>query len=260
MLVYPQLTTGTLAQFPVRKERRLRTVVNSLGDRSTIKLADPQGAITAWRLEYANLSDAEMANLQQFFISTEGSLNVFTFLDPTGNLFAWSDHLDNEAWTVGPYISLTANVIDPFGGSNGWQISNSGEGPQSISQALSAPGGYLYTLSAYVRSSSPTVVTLLVGTARADLVCGTGWQRITFSARGDATAQSCEFGLEIAANTSIDVFGLQAEPQPAASRYKACTTGGVYENAYFRDDTLQATTNDANRHAVTVNIVNADSL
>src|SRR6516164_5022152 len=106
MLVYPQLTTGTLAQFPVRKERRLRTVVNSLGDRSTIKLADPQGAITAWRLEYANLSDAEMANLQQFFISTEGSLNVFTFLDPTGNLFAWSDHLDNEAWTVGPYISL----------------------------------------------------------------------------------------------------------------------------------------------------------
>lgn len=260
MLVYPQLTTGTLAQFPVRKERRLRTVLNELADRSTIKVADPQGAITQWRLEYTNLSDAELSSLQQFFISTEGSLNIFTFLDPTGNLFAWSDHLDNEVWTVGPYVSLTANVADPLGGTNGWQMSNSGAGPQSISQVLCTPGAYLYTLSAYVKSTSTTVVTLLLGEGRADRMCSAGWQRITFSERGDGSAQSSEFGLEVPANVSVEVFGLQVEPQPAASIYKPSTTGGVYEKAYFIDDTLLATTSDVNRHALTVNIIHADSL
>ena len=41
MLVYPQLGTGALSQFPVRKTRRTRTVVNRAADGSTIKLADP---------------------------------------------------------------------------------------------------------------------------------------------------------------------------------------------------------------------------
>jgi hypothetical protein len=260
MLVYPQLTSGALAQFPVQRQRRLRTVINKLADSSTIKLADPHGAITEWRLAYSGLSDAELFALQQFFISTEGSLNVFTFLDPTANLFAWSDHLDNDAWTVGPYLSLTAAVSDPLGGTNGWQVSNSGDGPQSLSQTLSAPGGYQYTLSAYVQSSSPTHVTLLSGANRADRVSRAGWQRLVFSTRGDATSESVQFGLEVPAKASIGVYGLQVEPQPAASMYKPATTGGVYENAYFRDDILLATTVDVNRHAVTVNIINADSL
>jgi hypothetical protein len=125
---------------------------------------------------------------------------------------------------------------------------------------VSVPGGYLYTLSVYVRSSSPTVVTLLLGVERADRVCGIGWQRITFSTRGDAAAASCEFGLELPAKASVEVFGLQVEPQAAASTYKSSTDGGVYENAYFRYDTLAATTTDINHNAVTVKIVNADSL
>jgi hypothetical protein len=260
MLVYPQLVSGALAQFPVRKRRRLRTIENALADGSMIKLADPQAAVTEWRLEYTNLSDAELSNLQQFFISTEGSLNVFTFLDPTTNLLAWSDHLDNSVWVIGPYISLTANVTDPSGGTNGWRISNSGAGSQSISQTLSAPGGYLYTLSAYVQSSSSVAVTLLLGAERADRVSGTSWQRITLSTTGDGAAESVEFGLELPGNSSVDLWGFQVEPQRSASAYRPSTTGGVYERAYFRDDALLCTATDVNRHAVTVNIINADSL
>src|ERR1035437_9312192 len=99
MLLYPQLSTGALSQFPVRKHRRLRTVVNTMADGSTIKLADPGATATEWQLNYSGLTDGELAVLQQFFRDAEGRLQGFTFLDPTANLLAWSDHLENVAWS-----------------------------------------------------------------------------------------------------------------------------------------------------------------
>ena len=60
-LVYPQLGSGALSQFPIRKTRRTRTVMNRAADGSTIKLADPAGVTTEWGLPYADLSDQEAA-------------------------------------------------------------------------------------------------------------------------------------------------------------------------------------------------------
>ena len=100
MFVYPQLATGALCQFPLRKSRRSRTVTNRAADGSTIKLADPAAEITEWQLEYAGLSDVEAASLQGFFASVEGTLIGFTFLDPAGNLLASTDKLDGEVWQV----------------------------------------------------------------------------------------------------------------------------------------------------------------
>src|SRR5581483_3892494 len=99
MLIYPQLTTGTLTQFPVQKRRRLRTLVNTLADGGCLKLADPAAEITEWQLKYSDLSDQEAVALQQFFQAAEGSLQAFTFLDPTVNLFSWSDCLDHADWS-----------------------------------------------------------------------------------------------------------------------------------------------------------------
>jgi hypothetical protein len=63
MSVYPQLVTGVMSQFPIVKQRRPRTVVNAAADGSSIKLADPAGATVGWQLQYANLSDTELAAL-----------------------------------------------------------------------------------------------------------------------------------------------------------------------------------------------------
>jgi hypothetical protein len=188
MLVYPQLTSGALTQFPVQKRRRMRTVVNVLADRTTIKLADPPGEFTEWQLEYTGLSDDEVTALQQYFAATEGCLNIFTFLDPTANLLAWSDQLDNVAWTKAPLLTITGGVADPVGGTSAWHLSNSGAGPQSISQTLQAPGGYIYCSSLYGRCPQATTVTLFRGTDRAERSLG-----------ADATAQSVEFGIELPA-------------------------------------------------------------
>jgi hypothetical protein len=260
MLVYPQLATGALSQFPVQKRRRLRTVVNTSLDGRAIKLADPGAETTEWQLAYAGLTDDEVAALQQFFAASEGSLNGFTFLDPTGNLFAWSDQLDNVAWSAGPFLSVAGGIADPAGGMTAWHLANSGAGAQNISQTLSAPAAYVYCFSVFARSLQSTPVNLLHGTNSINQTLGTNWNRLIVAASGDPTAESIAFGVEVPAGGSADVFGMQVEPQGGASLYKATTTGGVYENARFRDDVLSITTTGVNCNSATVNILYANHL
>src|ERR1039457_3995153 len=190
MLVYPQLTTGALSQFPIQKRWRQRTVVNTAADGSVIKLADPNGVLTEWQLQYAGLSDGELAALQQFFAAAEGTLNGFTFLDPAGNLFAWSDHLENVVWDLGSFLVRTGGVADPAGGTNAWHLTNSGSGAQSITQTLAAPGGYLFCLSTWVQAAAAATVTILIGANRSPQPGQTAWNHNAFTGSGDATAAS----------------------------------------------------------------------
>jgi hypothetical protein len=260
MLVYPQLATGALSQFPLVKRRQVRTAVNRAADGTSVKLADPAGATMEWQLAYSNLSDSEATALQGFFAAVEGSLNGFTFLDPAGNLMAWSEDLGNAVWIRAPFLTLSGGVSDAAGGQNGWYVANSGSGPQDLTQTLNAPGGYLYCFSAYVRSAQPATVTMMAGTARRQFGVNANWSRISFGASGDLTAAAITFGIELPAGAAIDLFGPQVEAQASASRYKMSTTGGVYEGARFRDDSLMLTTTDAGRHSVTVNILYADHI
>jgi hypothetical protein len=255
MLVYPQLETGALSQFPIKRCRRARTVVNAASDGSAVKLPDPAGGITEWTLNYAGLADSELAALEQFFASAEGSLNGFTFLDPAANLFAASDAIGSAAWEQGPLLTVTGGIADPEGGTNAWRITNLGAAAQTITQTLAAPGAYVYCVSAWVRAESAGLVTLLLGSGRADRETQAQWSRITFAGTGDAASNSMLFGIEIPAGASVEVYGMQAEPQAGASKYRASTTGGVYEGARFEDDELAVTTAGGNNHSCRVRIV-----
>ena len=146
MLVFPQLETGALSQFPIRKQRRKRTVVNTAPDGRSIKLADPNGEVTEWQLSYSDLSDRETSALEEFFKTAEGSLNGFTFLDPTANLLAWSDKLDGTAWAP-VTLATTQNLYSVwFDGGTGW-----------------APdlAGYTWCGSGSIRSAQSTRVCIL---------------------------------------------------------------------------------------------------
>jgi hypothetical protein len=260
MSAYPQLVTGVMTQFPIVKRRRPRTVVNSAADGSSIKLADPPGETVEWQLHYTNLSDTELASLRQFFTDMEGSLNSFTFLDPAANLLAWSEVLTNATWEAAPFLTLSGGVTDPQGGSNAWQLANSGEGPQTLSQTLNAPPTYTYCFSLFAFSGQPVTIQLQVGSNSAQFALSSRWNRIQLTGTGDAAATSVEFGIQVPAATSVCVFGPQAEAQPAPSAYKTGTTGGVYASARFRDDTFTLTSTDMNHHSVTLNIFHANSL
>lgn len=260
MLVYPQLASGALSQLPVQMRHQFRTLVNTAPDGSVVKIGDGGAETVEWQLNYSALSDAEMQALQQFFTDAEGSLNAFTFVDPMANLLAWSGDLGNTVWDKDPFLTATGGGADPVNGGNGWHIANSGAAAQSLSQTLEAPGGYVYCFSAYAKSATPATVTLLVGSARFERTLGPGWQGIDGAAASDSTATSVTIGIEFGAGAGVDIYGLQVEPQASPSIYKPSTTGGCYENARLRDDTLSFTSTGVNCHSATVNIIYASHL
>jgi len=260
MLVYPQLATGALSQLPLKKKRRTRTVVNRAADGSEIKLADPAAEVTEWLLKYVDLSDPEAGALRDFFTAAEGSLNGFTFVDPAGNLLAWSDQLNDQVWQKDPMLTVTGGIADPSGGSDAWQLVNGGAAGQALAQTLEVPGVYLYCLSAYVLSATPTSVGLIAGAQTAERAVSTSWSRIVMAATGDADTASMRFGIEVAAGATVNVYGLQVEAQGAASAYRASTRGGVYPDAHFSADELTVTCTGLNRNSCNVSIVHANHL
>ncbi len=260
MLIYPQLTTGALIQYPVTRTRSVRTIVNTAADGTRFVCADPAGGSVQWKLTYRGLSDAELGKLQAFHAAAEGTLNGFTFVDPVANLLAWSEDLTNAAWSRSPLLTVSRGVDDPMGGSGGWLATNTGGGPQGITQTLNAPGGYLYCFSIYARSPQATVLTLGLGAQSVACPIGVDWIRLEAARNGDPEVDSITFGVTVAAGAAVDLFGPQVEAQPAASGYKASTTGGVYENARLADDTFRFTTTDVNRNSATLTIFYADHL
>lgn len=260
MLIYPQLQTGALSQFPVVRKRSTRTVTNVAADGSRFTYADAGGGRIEWRLSYRGLSDEELAALQAFHALAEGSLNDFTFVDPAANLLAWSGDLSNAAWGKDPLVTVSGGITDAFGGTGAWRAVNSGSGQQCITQTLNVPGGYLYSFSVYARAGQETHLILNAGGHSGTYSVGTGWTRLQLSRPGDASADSVTFAIGLAAGASLELFGPQVEAQGSPSAYQASTTGGVYEHARLGGDALQSTSTDMNRHSATVTIFYANHL
>jgi len=253
MLVYPQLATGALCQFPLRKSRRSRTVTNRAADGSTIKLADPAAEITEWQLEYAGLSDVEAASLQGFFASVEGTLIGFTFLDPAGNLLASTEKLDGEVWQRDPLLTVTP-------GAGLWHLTNSGGAGQAVAQTLGVPGEYQYCVSAYVRASAGCSVGLIIGEQTVQQPVGEWWTRAIATGTGAPDADSMRFGIEVPAGTSIEVYGVQVEPQVGASAYKSSTAGGVYPDSHLASDEMKMICTGVNRNSCRVHVIHANHI
>jgi hypothetical protein len=224
-----------------------------------VKLADALGAQTGWQLQYAGISDAEVGALSQFFQTCEGSLNGFTFVDPSGNLLAWSEDLTDAAWQLAPLMTVAPGVTDPFGGHSGFHLSNSGAAAQGISQTLNATGAYAYSFSVYVKAAQPASVMLTLDSHSKSFNIGATWSRISLSGTGNPTTDSIAFSVQIGSG-AIDIFGPQVDAQPNASVYKKSTTGGVYQNARFQSDSLTCTSTAPNQNSAVVSILYANHL
>ena len=260
MLRYPQLISGALTQFPTQKRVTARTANVTSGAGRTWKLADAAAGTTEWRLVYTDLSDSEATALQDFFEAAEGTLQSFTLVDPLGNLLAWSADLRHDEWTKSPLLLLNSQIRDPEGREDAWQVTNTGAAPQILYQTLSAPPDYLYSFSAYVRSPVPAEFSMILGTQKQVRQSGPSWRRVWFSSTADNGALPVTVGLEIPADTTLELFGLQVEPQPAPSAYKPTTTGGIYEGARLGSDSLELTATGCNRNAATVTIIHVKHL
>jgi hypothetical protein len=261
MLVFPQLTTGAAALYPVTKQGLQRTVVNVLADGSTVVYADPSGVIAGWALRATGLTLVEWNAIESLFQQTAGMAQTFTFLDPAGNLLLQSEDFSAGAWTAGALVQLTSGITDPFGTGRATALVNTGQASAGLAQILSVPGNFQYCLSVWVRSAVASAITLAVANSSSSFAVGTQWQRISFSSNpGQAGATTVTFGVQVAAGGSVELFGMQAEAQPGPSDYKITgATGGVYPNARFGSDQITVTAQGTDVYDAVIQIMSTES-
>jgi hypothetical protein len=262
VLYYPQLTTGSIAQFPVTRTVNLRTIANQLPSGFTIRMADTGAQKVQWRLVYSDLTDGERSSLESLFEASEGQLNTFTFLDPTDNLLKWSEDWTQAVWTPDPLLQVTGGVADPLGGSAAMQLTNTGQTTQQIIQNTSGPSSFVYCYSVYVRSNVPATIQLVVtATGQTTLTAVTtraSWTRVTTSGSLSVQQEGIGFGVQLPAGVQVDAFGAQVEAQPGAGLYKqTIDLGGVYSSTRFSSDLLSVTATAPNQHSCQIGLISS---
>lgn len=263
MLVFPQMGTGAIGQFPIVRRRRFVSVMNVLGDGSAVTYTDTTPRTNLWDLTLRDLSNTEADSIRQLFHTVEGRLGSFTFLDPSANLFAHSEELDSASWMKDPLLQFNTGVDDPFGGLRAIRLINTGQSDQTLTQQLNAPAWFDYSFSVYARSEAISGLTLKRGISSNIhtrlFPLAASWTRCSLSGALNATNQTIEFTLGLTAGASVDLFGIQAEAQPSPSAYKRSgSRNGVYSNARFDEDSLRETSDGPDQNRFDLRIVAKD--
>lgn len=257
-LYYPQLASGALAQYPIRKMRLARTIKNVLADGSMILFADPNGARLTWQLSYTGLSTTDIQALTQHFNACAGPFRAFTFIDPTDNMLLSTSDLTNAAWNTSSLITIEGNIADPAGGSGAFTVTNTGQANQEIGQTLPVLANYQYCFSVFVMSAQPSFIELVRRGPSVeqsdDFAIGPTWTRIASSGRLDDSGTNFSIAVNLAAGQQVQLYGLQLEAQIAPSRYRPTGTGGVYTNAHWAADQLIITADAPNLFSTAFNI------
>lgn len=242
-LFFPQLPSGALAQYPIKKTRLVRTIKNVLADGNMILLPDPDGARVIWQMAYTDLSASDASVLQNHFSACVGSFHGFTFIDPTDNMLVSSSDLTATAWQMSSLIQLSSGLADPQGGTAAFTAVNGGQVSQLISQTLIVPAGFQYCFSLYATSAQPSELVLLrsgPATSQSTVVSvGSEWSRVISSGQLNDPGTSFTVALSLGPGQQVGLYGPQLEPQILPSRYRATAeTGGVYPNAHWGMDQL----------------------
>ncbi len=229
-------------QYPLRKTRHLRTIVNTLADGTIIATPDASSGRLKWELIYQGLSPADLALLQTHFTLCSGPWQPFVFIDPTDNMLSDSSDLTTASWQVGSNLTVQSGATDPTGASGAFVVTNNGQIAEEVSQTLNVPAWYQYCFSVYIQSATPSHIELsrqADSQHTATLPITASWARLTSS--GQLTTQLTSFtvAVSLSPGQQITLFGPQLEPQIAPSQYRPTWgSGGVYPNAHWSVNTL----------------------
>lgn len=260
MIVFPQLTTGASALYPVSRVPKMRTVMNSTLGGYSIAASDALASSLEWELRATGLSRVERDAIEDLHRQSQGALRTFTFLSPVGNALTYSEEFAGTGWVRSAQIQTTTGVADPFGTVRAVGIVNAGQAPGTIQQALPVPGDYSYCFSIWARSSAGSTVTMGYAGASRTQPLNSSWQRISIAGNQHAIADTVTFAMTIAAGASVELFGAQVEPQLAPSDYKRTGgRGGVYSNARFASDELSITAQATDVYDAIIRIVSTES-
>lgn len=259
---FPQLQTGTMTQFPIKRKRMLRVIENELEGGQFLGLVDANASQINWQLSYEGISDGEADTLTAFFESMEGSLGTFVFADPGANLLVWSDALDNAAWTRPSLLSVANGASDPSGGTLATDLTNGSVTGLSLSQNVNIPGSLTATFSVYVRSLAQGTLQLARTDGNASFVGNhqltPGWQRASITSSLAGANGYSTFSVSVEAGAQVSVYGMQAVAQPAPAKYvPTAGSSGLYVNTRFASDDLSLVRTGVNRNSCQFELVSA---
>lgn len=242
-LFFPQLTSGALAQYPIKKIKLVRTIKNVLPGGSMVLRPDPNGGHLIWELVYTGLETLDIQALRAHFAACAGPLRAFTFIDPTENMLVWSSDLTSPPWQSLRLLQIQPGLADPEGGTAGFTVTNLGQAALQLSQTLAVPAQYQYCLSLYAMSAQVSAISLSrSGTSAQEttsFAVGPAWNRIVSSGQLDDTGTEFTVAISLAAGQQVGLYGAQLEPQISPSRYRPTTTmGGVFASAHWGAEQL----------------------
>jgi hypothetical protein len=82
MASFPLLGTGAVAQYPSQREIAFQTTVTRFVDGTEQRFRSAKGPARRWIVQLNQISAEELAGLEHFFESAQGSLGSFSFVDP----------------------------------------------------------------------------------------------------------------------------------------------------------------------------------
>ena len=261
-LFFPQLSSGAVVQFPLRKISTLRNITNVLPNGELILFPDSGLKTTDWRLAYTGMNADEIEALKSFFDACSGPLRPFSLLDPAGNLLSWSSDLSANEWLRSATLDIEAFVPDPFSGFNAFTVTNTGQAFQALTQVLTAPCSYQYCFSFFARAAAPcSIQSLRAGNERSAITnhnLTPAWSRFTSSGRLLDTGTQFSVGLNLAPGQEITLYGLQCEPQIGASSYRPTSgVSGIYANTFWLDQYLEISADSPKSFSTVINLQTA---
>jgi hypothetical protein len=143
-------------------------------------------------------------------------------------------------------LNIVGGVLDPFGGTLAFTVTNTSQIAQELTQRLVVPADYQYCFSIYVLSAQIAPVILgrrgLSTAATASYSAGPAWTRLVSSGRLTDSSDQLSVVISLAAGQQVSLYGPQLEAQTAPARYRSTTnSGAVYSNAHWGVEELSMT-------------------
>jgi hypothetical protein len=82
MADFPLLKTGAVVQYPVTRGLQFSTHVLRFLDGAEQRFREYKNALRRWGIRLDLLDEQELARLEDFFVSIQGRMGTFSFIDP----------------------------------------------------------------------------------------------------------------------------------------------------------------------------------
>jgi hypothetical protein len=218
-----------------------------------------------WDLQYALLTDAEVAVLEGFFTQMDGRYGEFTYLDPGGNLVRYSEDFSHSSWEKYT-ASVGGATSDPFGGNRATVVTGTSGNSMLAAYALPEGGasGFVLCGSIWAKATAARSLSIgfidsgfgVLGSTTWSLAAGQ-WRRIwhTITLVTTSNIRLLIGGFGTWGTVSLSLFGAQCAPLPGPGGYQR-TPGnyGLRAKCRFDTDRLELRHIGPNQTAVNLKI------